>query len=87
MRQILQNATAILLQKCDNNLLQNTSDFFKKLRQLYYQMWHFLQYATFITKCIDTLRKPLIENDLPTLYINNFEITRESITKSLGIYI
>ena len=61
--------------------------FSKKLRQLYYQMWHFLQYATFITKCIDTLRKPLIENDLPTLYINNFEITRESITKSLGIYI
>ena len=50
-------------------------------------MWHLLQYATLITKCIGTLKRGLIENDLPILDINNFEITRESVTKSLGICI
>ena len=32
-------------------------------------------------------KKGLIENDLPIVYINKFEITRESVTKSLGICI
>ena len=32
-------------------------------------------------------KKRLIANDLPILYINNFEIIRKSVTKLLGIYI
>ena len=32
-------------------------------------------------------KKRLIANDLPILYIDNFEIVRESVTKFLGIFI
>ena len=32
-------------------------------------------------------KKGRIGNDLPKLYINNFEVKRESVTKFLGIYI
>ena len=32
-------------------------------------------------------KKRLIANDLPILYIENFEIVRESVTKFLGIFI
>ena len=32
-------------------------------------------------------KKRLIANDLPILFIDNFEIVRESVTKFLGIFI
>ena len=32
-------------------------------------------------------KKPLIANNLPILYIGNFEIIRKSVTKFVGFYI
>ena len=32
-------------------------------------------------------KKHLIANDLPMIYIDNFEIARKSVTKFLGIFI
>ena len=47
MRQILQNATAILL--------QNTTEVYYEMRQVfYYRMRQLLQNATFITNCDST---------------------------------
>ena len=57
MRQILQNATAILLQNATEVYNKMRQVFYYKMRQLYYKMRQLLQIATILSQNATTITK------------------------------
>ena len=83
MRQILQNATTILLQNAIKLYHKTCQVIYYKMRQLHDKLQQLLQNASFITKCINAVAKGEVGSaKMPLIYYYRKE--NESL-QSIGL--